>query len=235
MGKNCLIELVRYDPERILNVYTFKKEDPLISDIQRQGISVKVVSKKELTALVDTESHQGFVATIKDKNNPGLKEFLEQPRKKSMVVMLDSIYDPQNLGAILRASECFGVDAVVWSKNRGVDITPVVSKASVGASEIIDIIKVSNLVDAIKKFKKAGYWVVAADADETAKPLNSFDFPEKTLLIMGSEGKGLRDLVSKSADYKVYIPMFGNIDSLNVSQATAVFLSFSRSSVDGNE
>ena len=138
--------------------------------------------------------------------------------------MLDSIFDPQNFGSLLRSAECFGVDGVIWSKNRGCELTPVVSKASVGASELLPLLCVSNLAETMRKFKKNGFWIVTAEIGEEAKSLDSFDFPEKTLLIMGSEGKGVQKLLSKEADSKVYLPMYGQIDSLNVSQAASVLL-----------
>ncbi|MGM0439929.1 MAG: 23S rRNA (guanosine(2251)-2'-O)-methyltransferase RlmB [Chlamydiota bacterium] len=222
MGKNCLKELLKSAPQRILKVYTSKDSDDLLTILQENQIPVKKLSKKELTNMVDSESHQGYVAQVSEKPAPKLENLYH--KEKSLVVMLDSIFDPQNLGAILRACECFGVDAVVWSKNRGSSITPTVSKASVGASELIETIQVSNLVETIKSFKKHGYWAVTTEIANDAHSLADFDFPEKTVLILGSEGTGVRPLVSKQADFRVYIPMAGMIDSLNVSQATAVLL-----------
>ena len=219
MGRNCLREVCKHFPERIIRIYTYKKEEAFI-----QGMPVSFVSKQKLHDLVDSESHQGFVAEVEERSNTNLKDFLKEDRERSVVLVLDSIFDPQNLGALLRAAECFGVDGVIWSKNRGVDVTPVVSKSSVGASELVNIMKVSNLVESIKKLKDAGYWVVTAEVDPEALSLYSFDFPEKTVLVIGSEGKGIQPLISKHSDFKVYIPMSGKIDSLNVSQATAVFL-----------
>jgi 23S rRNA (guanosine2251-2'-O)-methyltransferase len=134
------------------------------------------------------------------------------------------VYDPQNLGALMRAAECFGAAAMVWSRNRGCGLTPVVTKASVGASELLDLIEVSNLADAIRRFKDAGYWIVAADMDPQAEDLQTFQFPAHTVLVMGSEGSGLRELTRRSADSLVRIVTPGRIGSLNVSQATAVIL-----------
>ena len=226
MGKNCLREVLKHFPERIKKVYTTKtneKHDELFNIIQENNITTKTVSKEKLFDLVHTDSHQSYVAIVKAKPIIDINTFLKHTKDKSFVLMLDSIYDPQNLGAILRAAECLGVDAVIWSKNRGSDITPVVTKAGVGASELVDIIKVSNLVESIKKFKEHGFHIITAEV-KNAQPIYSFDFPSKTLLIVGSEGKGIQKLISKQSDSKVFIPMQGNIDSLNVSQATAIFL-----------
>ncbi len=225
MGKNTIREMLKASPDRLVAVYTCQDNDPLVKELKDAGIHVNSVSKRELTERVDSESHQSFVASVKERSRMTLDEFLESSPDRSLVLMLDSIYDPQNLGAILRAGECFGVDLVIYSKNRGTDITPTVAKVSSGASELLNIIKVSNLADNIKAFQDAGYWVICTDVGEGAQSLHGFEFPEKTVLILGSEGEGVRHLLKKKADFRIYIPMKGNIDSLNVSQATAVLLS----------
>lgn len=231
MGKNAIRELLRASPGRLVEVYTSQLEDELAEELRRHNIPVKKRSKHELTECVDSDSHQSFVASVKERAQPTIKEFLEKPCDSSLVLMLDSICDPQNLGAIFRAAECFGVDLVVFSKNRGADITPTVAKVSSGASELVDIAKVSNLAETLKPFQDAGYWVVCTDVGEGAESVYDFKFPEKTVLILGSEGEGVRELLKKRSDHRVYIPMRGNIDSLNVSQATAVMLALYRSQI----
>jgi len=229
MGKNCIREVLRSAPERIVEVRTCQrsKADPLYVELLNSNIPIREVSKKELAQLVQSESHQSYVAAVRERGQPAIKSFLEESAEKStsVVVMLDSIYDPQNLGTILRAGECFGVDLVVYSKNRGVDITPVVSKASSGATELVSIVKVSNLAETMKLFQEAGYWAVCAEAGEGSQSVFEFQFPEKTLLVLGSEGEGIQQILRKKSDFSVKIPMLGKIDSLNVSQAAAVFLS----------
>lgn len=230
MGKHCIEEVVKSSPERIQCVFTSKdnQEDPLLKAVANEQIPIKFVKKGELTSLVQSDSHQSFVAEVHEKTNRSLKEFLEADEAKA-VLALDNINDPHNLGSILRVAECFGIDAVTFSKNRGSDITPVVSKTSVGGSELVEIIKVSNLAETVRKFQEHHYTVIAADVSSDAVSLHDFEFPEKFLLIMGSEGEGIQKLIMRYVDHKVYIPMSGKIDSLNVSQATAVFLSHWRS------
>ncbi|CCB92230.1 23S rRNA (guanosine-2'-O-)-methyltransferase RlmB [Waddlia chondrophila 2032/99] len=224
MGKNCIETILDHSPERIIEFFTAKKDsDPLLEKVRSKGIKIKLASKQKLFDLVNSDSHQSYVALVKAVDSPDLKQFLRENHR--LVLMLDNINDPQNLGAILRAAECFGVDAVIWSKNRGCSLTPSAAKAGVGASELVPTIVVSNLAETVKKFQKSGYFAVTAEISDRASPLNAFQFPEKTLLIMGSEGKGIQPLISKLADEQVYIPMSGKIDSLNVSQATAVLLS----------
>jgi 23S rRNA (guanosine2251-2'-O)-methyltransferase len=233
MGRNTIREVLRHSPERILKAYVAESSSgseerrQMIQSLEEHEIDIEHLSMSELTALVESESHQSFAAVLKPRPAIDLKEYLEASagRERSLILMLDSIYDPQNLGALLRAAECFGADAVVWSRNRGADFSPAVSKASAGCSEIITTLQVGNLVEAIRRFKEAGYWVVASDVDTGAATLNSFDFPARCVLLMGSEGEGIQPLALRECDFRVYIEMFGRIDSLNVSQASAVFLS----------
>jgi 23S rRNA (guanosine2251-2'-O)-methyltransferase len=233
MGRNCISELLSFAPERIVEIHTSQKHenDSLCQECLKQKIPIFEKSKKQLSQMVESESHQGFVAAVKERGHPTVKDFLEKNinTENSLVLMLDSIYDPQNLGAILRASECFGVDLVIYSKNRGTDITPTVTKASAGASELVPICKVSNLADTMQLFQEEGYHALSADVGEKAQNLYQFKFPEKTLIIMGSEGKGIQPLLRKKCDYHVTIPMYGRIDSLNVSQATSIILNSYRS------
>jgi 23S rRNA (guanosine2251-2'-O)-methyltransferase len=192
--------------------------------LKRKNIPFSIMSKKELFSLVLSESHQGMVAKIKDRHfiDPG--DFLRHDREKSLVLMLDGIEDPQNFGAIARSAECFQVDALIWSKNRGVDITAVAAKASCGAFELLSLIKVSNLANSVEKFKKNGYEIVCADVNYGNLPSDNFDFNEKTLLIVGSEKEGVRPLLKKMSSRFIYIPMQGRISSLNVAQAASVLL-----------
>ncbi|NGX47757.1 MAG: putative TrmH family tRNA/rRNA methyltransferase [Chlamydiae bacterium] len=227
MGKNCIAEVLKTSPDRIIEVFTCQKPGDILYDaLLKNKVRLVEVSKKKLTQLVASESHQSYVAAVREREPLSVKEFLERSKNldQSLVLMLDTIYDPQNLGTILRAAECFGVDLVIFSKNRGTDITPVTSKTSAGATELVPTCKVSNLAETMKAFQQTGYWAVAADVSEKTQPLYDFAFPEKTLLIMGSEGKGIQPILSKKCDFHVSIPMLGKIDSLNVSQATAVLL-----------
>lgn len=228
MGRNCITEVLRATPERLVEVYTSQKPggDSLYMELKQEGIPLKETSKKKLSEMVQSESHQSYVAAIKERNNPTIKDFLKsvQDKEKSLVLMLDSIYDPQNLGAIIRAAECFGADLVIFSKNRGTDITPVTTKTSAGATELVPICKISNLAETMKLFQQEGFWAIAADVGEKSQSIYELKFPEKTLIIVGSEGKGLQPILRKQCDFHVAIPMLGKIDSLNVSQATAVLL-----------
>jgi len=231
MGKNTILEVFKHKKDTILEIYTAKdKSDPVILDLMKE-IDVKFVSKKTLDNMVHSTSHQNFVAKIKSRNYLAPKEFIKKHEEKTenLVLMLDSIFDPQNFGAIIRTAECFSIDGVVFSKNRGSDVTAVVSKAAMGATELVDLIRVSNLSYALDAFYDAGYSIVATTLEKNSKDLYEFEFPKKTLLIMGSEGEGVQKLLLKKAEYKIFIPMKGKLQSLNVSAATAIVLSYIRS------
>lgn len=230
MGKNTVLEVFIHKKDIILEIYTAKsKSDPMILNLMNK-IPVKFVSKKTLDNMVKSTSHQNILAKIKSRNYLNAKDFIKknEDKPKSLVLMLDSIFDPQNLGAIIRTSECFSVDGIIFSKNRGVDITPVVSKASMGGTELVDLIKVSNLAYALDVFYDAGYSIIATSLEKGAMDLYKFKFPKKTLLIMGSEGEGVQKILLKKAEYKIYIPMKGKLQSLNVSAAAAIILSHIR-------
>jgi 23S rRNA (guanosine2251-2'-O)-methyltransferase len=155
-----------------------------------------------------------------------VKQFLKtvENKERVLVLMCDQIFDPQNFGALIRSAECFGVDGIAWSKNRGSDLTPVSSKASCGASEWMPLIRVSNLAEAASQFQEDGFEVVAATLSEGSKNAFHFHFSPKTVLVVGSEGEGIQPLIIKRADHCIHIPLEGKIESLNVSAAAASLL-----------
>lgn len=235
MGRNCADEILKRAPERIIEAYIAEARDDSQGGRRRSDLhdalrSVKVpireVPRRELDDLVNSESHQGVVLRVESRSHLQFSDLLEMVRDSQVcsVLALDGIVDPQNFGTILRAAECFGVDAVLWSKNRGAPVSAVVSKVSVGASEIIPLCPVSNLHRALEELKQAGAWSVGAMVSPDASPLDTFEFPEKTVLVMGAEGEGMHQLIERTLDFRVYITMSGEISSLNVSQATSVML-----------
>ncbi|MCL4419522.1 23S rRNA (guanosine(2251)-2'-O)-methyltransferase RlmB [Patescibacteria group bacterium] len=230
MGVNSVRELVKHAPRRMVKLYVAQekslgRKSDIVDSCKKKNISVQILSFERLTKLVNSDSHQGVIAQVNPRQYLSTKEFLsKQEKEKSTVLMLDQIFDPQNFGALLRSAECFGVDAVIFSKNRGSEITPVTTKSSCGASEILPLLRVSNLAETVSEFQKAGYEAVVSLLDPNSQDLNHFKFSDKTLLIMGSEGEGIQPLICKRADRSVYIPMFGQIQSLNVAQACAVML-----------
>ncbi len=234
MGLHALQELLKHAPKRILKIFTSippgrqERKTALFQECEKRGIPIQAVSNDLLTKMTGSDSHQSFAAQVQGRRYYAAREFLEETEscESQFLLMLDEIHDPQNFGALLRSAECFGLDGIVWSKNRGCDLTPTVAKASCGASELIPLLRVSNLADAVDQFKDAEFEVVASVADPEAKPLFSHTYAKKTLLIMGSEGEGIQPLLKKKADRLIYIPLTGKIQSLNVAQAAAVLLAW---------
>lgn len=232
MGVHALQEVLRHAPERLIRVFSvassssLSRKQGLLAECEKRGVPIQTVPMDLLTKMAGSDSHQGFVAHIKGRKFWDVSEFIEKMdiRERVFVLMLDQIFDPQNFGALLRSAECFGVDGVLFSKNRGCDVTPMVAKASCGGSELINLIRVSNLADSLKNFQKAGFEVVASLADARAESCVDFCYAPKTVLIVGSEGEGIQPLLCKMADRSIYIPLRGKIESLNVAQAAAVLL-----------
>jgi len=234
IGRNALTEVLRASPERIRQVQSCVTESgdhsadakELLRTLRNAGVTVQESTRTALDTLAGSTTHQGFLATLSPRTPTDLREFIESHAgvNQCLILLLDSIADPQNLGTILRAAECFGVDAVVLSTNRGTSLTPAARKASVGASELVEIIEVGNMSQALGKLKEANFWSVAADGSPDAADVNRFEFPARCVLMMGAEGEGLHQLLKNQADFTVKIPMLGRIDSLNVSQATAILL-----------
>jgi 23S rRNA (guanosine2251-2'-O)-methyltransferase len=237
MGRNCVEEVARHAPARLLEVFVAEAKDgraqgsgdrrlSIYQTLEDLGVPVRERRRDELDAMAQSDSHQGFVARVTPRVSLTLEELLEIAQREDdvRVLALDGVLDPHNLGAILRAAECFGITAVLWSRNRAAPVGPVVSKVSVGASELVPLCPVANLHRAIEALKELGVWSVGAMVARDAEPVASFKPPRKWLVVMGSEGEGIQRLIADSLDFRLYIPMLGEIDSLNVSQATAVFL-----------
>ena len=223
MGVHAIEELLRYAPEKILRIYTLSsKKSELLTLCEKRHIPITCITADQLTRMTGSDSHQSLVAHIRGRTFSIVSEFLE--KEEAFILMLDQIFDPQNFGALLRSAECFGASAVAWSKNRGSDLTPVVAKASCGASELLPLIRISNLATAVEQFKEGGFEIVAALLDPKAESAYQFTYAPKTVLIVGSEGEGIQPLLRKKADRAIYLPMAGKIASLNVAQATAALL-----------
>lgn len=221
MGKNCVIEVARLHPENIIRILCSHKNEV---EKFKTSFSVSYAAKEKLTKLIQSDSHQGYVAEVRVTNEQSLEELAKKCKKRGLLLMIDSVADPQNLGAILRSAECFGVDGVILSKNRGCELTPTVSKVSMGAQEHLTMTSVSNLHQAVLFLQKEGFFVYAAENHKNATNVHEVQFSEKTVLIVGSEGKGTRNLLQKSADLLIKIPLCGVINSLNVAQATTALL-----------
>jgi len=182
------------------------------------NVAVKKVPRDRLDELARGGVHQGVVARVEAYPYSGLEEILAAP--EPLILVLDGVTDPRNLGAVLRAADGAGASGVVIPKDKAVGVTAAAVKASAGASEHVRVARVTNLKRAVDTMKGANFWVYAADAGGT--DYTELDLTGRTALVLGSEGRGVRRLVREACDGTVAIPMRGAVSSLNVSVAAAV-------------
>jgi 23S rRNA (guanosine2251-2'-O)-methyltransferase len=190
------------------------------------GIKVLKTTARELDKLSGQQRHQGVVAGFTASNIAAegrLTAFLDAIEGTPLILVLDGVQDPHNLGACLRTADAAGVNLVVICKDRSAGITPVVRRAASGAAETLAVIQATNLARVLRTLKKRGIWL-AGTSDEAGDSLYSTDLTGPLALVMGNEGSGLRLLTSELCDYLVSIPMAGQVESLNVSVATGVCL-----------
>jgi 23S rRNA (guanosine2251-2'-O)-methyltransferase len=185
-----------------------------------QGVEVKGISRQRVDELARGGVHQGVVARAEPYPYSGLEEILASP--EPLVLLLDGLTDPRNLGAVLRTADGVGASGVVVPKDRAAGVTASAVKASAGASEHVRVARETNLKRAIDTMKAAGLWVYAAEAGGTS--YTDLDLAGPLGLVFGSEGRGVRRLVREACDGAVSIPMLGAVGSLNVSVAAAVLL-----------
>ncbi|MDR2388019.1 MAG: 23S rRNA (guanosine(2251)-2'-O)-methyltransferase RlmB [Deltaproteobacteria bacterium] len=188
------------------------------------GLEVLTANRERLDGFGDR--HQGLVLLAKTKIEPTFNEFLKALPLEGpgLIVFLDHLEDPHNFGALIRSSAAFGALGVIYPKDRSAPLSPAARMASAGASEVLPLIKVVNPTRAVLELKRRGFWVVAAEA-KLGQDLRTFDFPERSLLIVGSEGQGLSRSLLAQADHLVHIHLpCPLIDSLNVSNAGAILL-----------
>ena len=201
------------------------EEDPDVLLAKKKGIRIKCVPDGELTRLAKCPNHQGFVALCKDFKTVTIEEILSAAKKKKypLVIILDGLEDPHNLGAILRTADAFGADGVIMKKRGEVPLNATVAKVSTGAIHYVKVAVVSNLSQAINKLKENGYWIVATDG-EADQSYTEIDYRSPIGLVVGSEGFGISRLVKENSDFLVKIPMCGHVNSLNASVAAAIFI-----------
>ena len=203
-----------------------KRLGELESRAHGSGIEVIKSKPSELDKLSGQQRHQGVVAGFRGSNIAAegrLEAVLDSIDDTPLILVLDGVQDPHNLGACLRTADAAGVHLVVICKDRSAGITPVVRRAASGAAETLAVIQATNLARVLRTLKKRGIWL-AGTSDEADDSLYSTDLTGPLALVMGNEGSGLRRLTSELCDYLVSIPMSGQVESLNVSVATGVCL-----------
>ncbi len=225
-SKNAVRESI-LNNKNIKCVYANNNKHELVGLARSKNIKVEIISNEELEKMLGANSAkiQGIAALVNDYKYYNLEDItINENDKYPFIVMLDSLEDPHNLGAILRTCDAASVDGVIIGKNRSVRLNDTVAKVSTGAIEYVKVCEVTNLTETIKKLKEKGYWIVGAEATDDSKMYNEMKYDMPICLVVGSEGKGISSLVKKNCDFLVKIPMTGHVNSLNASVSCSILI-----------
>ncbi len=229
-GIHAVEAALRKQPENVLQVYVQQGRNDnriktLLDIAKNSGISLQAISNEKLKEKCPKARHQGVVAEVRPSKSSvlTLEDILQ--KENLLLLILDEVQDPHNIGACLRTADASGVDAVIVSKNRSPNLTSVIRNVASGAAETVPYIMVTNLARALDKIKNENVWLVgtSGDSKHSLYELNATS-NKRLALVMGSEGKGMRRLTREACDELVSIPMRGSVESLNISVATAVCL-----------
>lgn len=220
-GRNPVREALR-GPRSVSRIWATQatEKEPWLRELAA-GTPIDRANTDELASLAGTPDHQGVVAEVSEYNYADVNQLLRDD--DALVLVLDEIQDPHNLGALARVAESAGASGMVIADRRSADVTATVAKSSAGAIEHLRIARVGNINDFLVSAKEAGAWVYGAAADGDMA-YDQPDYTGKVVMVVGSEGKGMRPKVAKNCDALVSIPQRGKVDSLNVSTATAVLI-----------
>ena len=229
IGRNAVRELLKTD--RAVDKLLVQRGERtgsivvLVAQAIERGIPVIETDKNKLDAIAGFAPHQGVIAYAAEKEYCTVEDILQIAQDRNeppLIVICDGITDPYNLGAIIRCAECCGAHGLIIPKRRAVGLTPLVTKASAGAVEHLAVAKVANIASTVEKLKELGVWTFAAEAG--GEDIYRTDFRGPCAIVLGSEGEGVSQLVRKTCDAVVSIPMYGQVNSFNVSTAAAILL-----------
>lgn len=232
-GVHSVESLLELEPERVLTLFTLKGRDDqrlqkILELAEPFGISVQKASRDSLEKLAGLPFHQGVVAAVRPHPTLNEKDLdtLLQADSKPLLLALDQVTDPHNLGACIRTAAAMGVTAVIVPRDRSASLTPTARKVAAGGAEKVKFIQVTNLARTLAHLKQEfNVRVVGTMLDEKALPIQQFDFTDTAVcVVMGAEDTGLRPITQSQCDQTVFIPMAGNLQSLNVSVATGMAL-----------
>lgn len=229
-GVHAVEALLRHHPRRVKHIWLSEgRSEPRLQTLlqlaSEHRVTVGSAERRELDAWVEGV-HQGVVADVSPSQVWGeamLDELLDRHEGPPLLLVLDGVTDPHNLGACLRTADAAGALAVIIPKDKSATLTPVVRKVACGAAEVIPLVAVTNLARSLEKLQQRGLWVVGT-AGEAEKEIYQQDLTGPLVLVMGAEGKGMRRLTREHCDHLVKLPMSGSVSSLNVSVATGVCL-----------
>jgi len=232
-GLNAVLAALKSRPKsgRTLMVAEGRRPAPTLSrifDLARSaGLTVKIAPRQALDRVFGHDSHQGVVALFDARDYLGLEDFLDliPPEGPALVLALDQVEDPGNLGALMRSARAFGALGVLVPRDRTAPLTPAALRASAGAAESLPLVRTVNLRRALEGLQKMGFWLAGAEG-EGGESLFEFQFPERTVMVLGSEGRGLSPLIKKVCDFLLTIPQHReHVSSLNVSVAGGILMS----------
>lgn len=228
-GFHAVTSRVRQNPKGVTEIYFDQgRQDPrareLLKLAESQGVRVVLVDRARLDRIAGHDKHQGVVAGVDALTTyHDVDDVLEQLTEPPLLLVLDGVQDPHNLGACLRVADAMGAHAVIVPKDRAVGLNATVRKVACGAAETVPFVMVTNLARTLRELKEQDVWVVGADGDaDTELPAAKLEGP--MALVLGAEGEGLRRLTKETCDQLVRIPMFGTVESLNVSVASGICL-----------
>lgn len=229
-GIHSVNAVMQREPARIIEVYILKgRQDdrllPLLNELQRLGLSIQEMGRKALDDKAQGANHQGLIAKVKPAkalNEHDLDAILSQ-HQQPLLLVLDGVTDPHNLGACLRNADAAGVAAVIVPKDRSAPMTATVSKVACGAAETVPLVRVTNLARTMRALQEQGVWFVGT-AGEATHDLYQSKLTGPLAIVMGAEGDGMRRLTRDTCDDLIKIPMAGSVSSLNVSVATGICL-----------
>lgn len=237
-GIHAVESALKHGCENVLEIWILQgRKDKRIQSVielaRKHGISLEAISSDKMKKKCPDASHQGVIASIRraKTGSVSLEDILD--RDKLLLLILDEVQDPHNIGACLRTADAAGVDAVIVSKNRSPGITSVVRKVASGAAETVPFIQVSNLARAMQQLRDNNVWIVGTSGDTDAS-IYDISPTHRMAVVMGSEGKGMRRLTRENCDELVSIPMAGTVESLNISVATGICLFEVRRKIEFN-
>lgn len=221
-GKNVANEILNSNT-KIYKVFLDNnfRDESILNKINKRNLKKFHIDKNRLDKMCSNSTNQGIALDIEDFNYLTIDSIIKD-NESNFIVMLDSLEDPHNFGAIIRTCECAGVDYIIIPKNRSVSVNSTVYKTSSGALNNVKIVEVVNLSNTIKKLQSLGFWIYGAEAG--GKDFRSIKYDGKTCLVIGSEGHGLKQIVNNACDEIISLPMKGKINSLNASVAAGVLI-----------
>lgn len=222
-GKN-VVKQILMDRSKTRGILLAGDDKDIEKLAARNNVQIRKVDRKTLTKITGTDRHQGVAAEIEPYKTYSVEDLMHNVPKgeHGLIILLDELEDPHNLGAVLRTADAVGATGVIFKKTHAVGLTPTVAKVSVGAIDTVKCAAVTNLSRTIDELKKNGWWVVGTDMD--GQDYRSVGYDMNTVLIIGNEGKGISRLLREKCDYVISLPMRGKISSLNASVSAGILM-----------